>query len=143
MLDSSMTYSCAYWKTADNLEDAQFDKMELIAKKLNLLPGTTVLEIGCGWGGLARHLAKHYGVSVTGITVSKEQALYAEKLCTDLPVKIELLDYRDVVGTFDRIVSIACLEHIGSRNYDTFFDKGKFGHIPKTRPDKFWNLART
>lgn len=120
MLDKRMLYSCGYWKNAKNLDQAQEHKLELICKKLYLKPGMKVLDIGCGWGGLALYAAKNYGVSVVGVTVSKEQASYAQKIAQGYPVEIRLQDYRDVHETFDRIVSVGMFEHVGYKNYDTF-----------------------
>ncbi|XP_035707368.1 cyclopropane-fatty-acyl-phospholipid synthase isoform X2 [Folsomia candida] len=121
-LDPSMNYSCGYWKSAKNLTEAQIAKMELIAQKLSLKPGMTVLDIGCGWGGLCYHLAKNYGVSVVGITISKEQAALAQQRCEGLPVEIRLVDYRDLKEKFDRIVSVGMFEHVGHSNYREFFE---------------------
>ena len=123
MLDSHMNYSCGYWERAASLEQAQQDKMELICRKLELEPGMTLLDIGCGWGGLARYAAKRHGVSVVGITISKEQQAWAESRCGDLPVEIRRQDYRDVSGQFDRIVSVGMFEHVGYKNYAVFFQK--------------------
>ena len=120
MLDPLMIYSCGYWKNAHNLAQAQEDKLDLICKKLQLKPGMTLLDIGCGWGGLAYYAAKKYGVTVTGITISKEQAQLAQERCKNLPVKILLQDYRDLQTTFDRIVSVGMFEHVGSKNYKEF-----------------------
>ena len=120
MLDSRMLYSCAYWKSADYLEKAQEHKIDLICKKLQLKPGMKVLDIGCGWGGLAYHAAQKYGAQVIGVTISKEQAKYAQKLTAGLPVEIRLQDYRDVKEKFDRIVSVGMFEHVGYKNYETF-----------------------
>ncbi len=122
MLDRTMSYSCAYWQNADNLEQAQLNKLDLICHKLELKPGETLLEIGCGWGGLARHAAKYYGVEVLGITISKEQSKFAEQRCIGLPVKIELMDYRDLNGQFDKVVSVGMFEHVGPKNYAIYFD---------------------
>ncbi len=122
MLDSSMSYSCAYWKDADHLEKAQHDKLDLICRKLQLKPDERLLEIGCGWGGLAHFAAKNYGVEVVGLTVSKEQRKLAEKRCEGLPVKIELMDYRDISGKYDKIVSVGMFEHVGPKNYTIYFD---------------------
>lgn len=122
MLDSKMVYSCGYWKNATNLEQAQHDKFELICKKLDLKPGMKILDIGCGWGGLAFHAAQKYGVNVVGVTVSKEQAAYAQELCHGYPVEIRLEDYRDLKEQFDRIVSVGMFEHVGYKNYQTFID---------------------
>ncbi len=120
MLDPLMIYSCGYWKNADNLAQAQEDKLDLICKKLYLEPGMRVLDIGCGWGGFAYFAAKKYGVHVVGVTVSEEQAAYARAWCKDLPVVIELKDYRHIEGVFDRIVSVGMFEHVGYKNYHEF-----------------------
>jgi len=122
MLDSSMSYSCGYWARADNLEQAQRDKLDLICRKLELKPGEHLLEIGCGWGGLARHAATHYGVQVTGVTISKEQRKLALERCQGLPVRIELMDYRAIEGLYDKAVSVGMFEHVGTKNYPAYFD---------------------
>ncbi|EQB99230.1 cyclopropane fatty acyl phospholipid synthase [Photorhabdus temperata] len=122
MLDPYMQYSCGYWKQAKTLEQAQLDKLKLICEKLELSPGMTLLDIGCGWGGLSAYAAKNYGISVTGITISAEQQKYAQKQCTNLDVKIILKDYRDLHEQFDRIVSVGMFEHVGPKNYATYFD---------------------
>jgi cyclopropane-fatty-acyl-phospholipid synthase len=121
MLDSSMSYSCGYWKDADDLETAQQQKLRLICDKLELQAGESLLDIGCGWGGLARFAAEHYGVSVTGITVSREQRKLALERCAGLPVDISLSDYRDLTGRFDKVVSVGMFEHVGPKNYQTYF----------------------
>lgn len=121
MLDTHMNYSCGYWATAQNLNEAQEHKMEMICRKLQLEPGMQVLDVGCGWGGLSRWMAERYGVEVTGITVSKEQAELAKTRCRDLPVTIELTDYRSLSGCYDRIVSVGMFEHVGQKNYRTYF----------------------
>lgn len=121
MLDPSMNYSCGYWLQADTLAGAQQDKMELVARKLQLQPGMKLLDIGCGWGGMARHAAEHFGVEVTGITISREQAALARQRVAGLPVEILECDYREVRGKFDRIVSIGMFEHVGYKNYESFF----------------------
>ena len=120
MLDKWMNYSCGYWKDAANLDEAQESKMDLICRKLQLKPGMRVLDIGCGWGGLAAYAARQYGVHAVGITVSREQVKLARQRCAGLPVDIELMDYRDMKGTFDRIVSVGMFEHVGARRYRTF-----------------------
>jgi cyclopropane-fatty-acyl-phospholipid synthase len=122
MLDSSMSYSCAYWHNADDLEQAQQDKLDMICRKLELEPGEKLLEIGCGWGGLARHAAEHYGVEVVGVTVSKEQQQLAQARRAGLPVSIELMDYRELKGQFDKVVSVGMFEHVGKKNYPVYFD---------------------
>ncbi len=120
MLDKRMNYSCAYWKDAADLDTAQDAKLELIARKLYLEPGMKVLDIGCGWGGAARYMAENYGVEVTGVTISKNQAATARERCRDLPVEIRLEDYRSLRGTFDRIYSIGMFEHVGYKNYRSY-----------------------
>ena len=124
-LDPNMQYSCAYWKNAHTLQEAQENKLHLIAKKLNLTPGMTVLEIGCGWGGLGCFLAKHYKVHVTGITISNEQLKGAREWAvrdkvSDL-TSFEYCDYRKMTGQFDRVVSIAMLEAVGYQNMDEYY----------------------
>lgn len=120
MLDKNMMYSCAYWDNAATLDQAQENKCDLICKKLYLEPGMKLLDIGCGWGGLALHAAKHYGVTVVGVTISKEQAEYARERTKGYPIEIRLQDYRDLDEPFDRIVSVGMFEHVGYKNYDTF-----------------------
>ena len=122
MLDTTMSYSCAYWHDANGLADAQQKKLDLICRKLELRRGERLLEIGCGWGGLARYAAAHYGVEVVGITVSKEQQKLARARCAGLPVMIELMDYRNLTETFDKVVSVGMFEHVGPKNYATYFD---------------------
>ncbi|WP_049855127.1 cyclopropane fatty acyl phospholipid synthase [Dickeya fangzhongdai] len=121
MLDPYMQYSCGYWKQAETLEQAQQDKLRLICEKLQLRRGMTLLDIGCGWGGLAEFAARHYGVSVTGVTISREQQKLAQQRCHDLDVNILLQDYRDLNRQFDRIVSVGMFEHVGPKNYDAYF----------------------
>ena len=122
MLDKNMMYSCGYWKNATNLNDAQEAKLNMICQKLKLEKGMTMLEIGCGWGTLAKYAAENYGVTVTGITLSVEQANFAREINKDLPVDIRIIDYRDVYEKFDRIVSVEMLEAVGYRNYRTFME---------------------
>ncbi|PHM45678.1 methoxy mycolic acid synthase [Xenorhabdus mauleonii] len=122
MLDPYMQYSCGYWKDSDTLEEAQTHKLRLICEKLQLSPGMTLLDIGCGWGGLAAYAAKNYGVSVTGVTISAEQQKFAQERCKDLDVKIILEDYRNLNLQFDRIVSVGMFEHVGPKNYANYFD---------------------
>ncbi len=123
MLDSTMSYSCGYWEDADNLEEAQQKKLDMICQKLELKSGERLLDIGCGWGGLAMHAARNYGVEVVGVTVSKQQEEWARQRCEGLPVEILLSDYRDVTGKFDKVVSVGMFEHVGLKNYGVFFDK--------------------
>ncbi len=130
MLGKTMAYSCGYWKNARNLDEAQESKLDLICKKLNLKKGDHVLDIGCGWGSFAYHAAKNYGVEVLGITVSREQIKMAEKICKGLPVEFRLQDYRElnkpsIQRKFSHIVSIGMFEHVGPKNYKTFFEIAK------------------
>lgn len=123
MLDKNMNYSCGYWKRAKTLDEAQLDKMELICRKLALKPGMKLLDIGCGWGTLAKYAAENYDVKVTATTVSEKQAGYAININKGLDVAIKLQDYRDIQGRFDRVVSVGMFEHVGYKNYRTFFQK--------------------
>lgn len=121
MLDPYMQYSCGYWKEAETLEQAQLAKLKMICEKLQLKPGMSLLDIGCGWGGLAQYAAENYGVSVYGVTISAEQQKLAQERCAGLEVEILLQDYRDLNLQFDRIVSVGMFEHVGPKNYDTYF----------------------
>jgi cyclopropane-fatty-acyl-phospholipid synthase len=122
MLDKRMQYTCGYWKDAQNLDEAQEAKLEMICRKLALAPGMDVLELGCGFGGFARYAAEKFNVSVTGFTVSKAQAEFGREYCKDLPVDIRLDDYRNAKGTYDRILSIGLMEHVGFKNYRTYME---------------------
>jgi cyclopropane-fatty-acyl-phospholipid synthase len=156
-LDADRQYSCAYYTDPSNsLEQAQADKKAHIAAKLYLKPGQRVLDIGCGWGGMARYLHKVAGVDVLGITLSEEQLKYARRRAEQEGVsdhvKFELIDYRKVEGEFDRIVSVGMFEHVGKAHFDEFYAKcrellkpdgvmllhtiGKFGEAIKA-PDPF------
>jgi cyclopropane-fatty-acyl-phospholipid synthase len=123
MLDKRMIYSCAYWSEAQTLDEAQLAKLDLVCRKLHLKKGMTLLDIGCGWGGFSEYAARKYGVKVTGITPAAEQVKIAKKRTKGLPVTILQKDYRRMRGSFDRIVSIGMLEHVGYKNYDIFFKK--------------------
>ncbi|MEM7337605.1 MAG: cyclopropane fatty acyl phospholipid synthase [Actinomycetota bacterium] len=121
MLDKRMVYSCGYWRQANDLDSAQEAKLDLICRKLHLEPGMHLLDIGCGWGGLSQYAAERYGVRVTGITPAAEQVAVAKERTAGLDVEIKQLDFRDVRGTFDRIVSVGMLEHVGPKNFRDFF----------------------
>lgn len=121
MLDPLMNYSCAYWQFADSLEQAQIDKLDMVCRKLDLQPGDRLLDVGCGWGGLAYYAASQYGVKVTGITISKQQQKLAMDKCKALDVEILFTDYRSLKGQFNKIVSIGMFEHVGQKNYRTYF----------------------
>jgi len=122
MLGKRMVYSCGYWAQANNLDDAQEAKLDLICRKLRLQPGQRVLDIGCGWGEALKFAAERYGVQGVGVTVSKEQAAFARELCDGLPVDIRLQDYRELNEPFDAIFSIGMFEHVGALNYRTYFE---------------------
>ncbi len=122
MLDKRMIYTCAYWKKARNLDQAQEAKLDLVCRKINLKKGMTVLELGCGWGTFARYAAEKYGAKVTAVNVSREQVELGRELCRGLPVEIKLEDYRQVTGKYDRVVSIGIMEHVGYKNYRTYME---------------------
>jgi cyclopropane-fatty-acyl-phospholipid synthase len=121
MLDKRMNYSCAYWKNAKSLDEAQDNKLDLICRKSYLKPGMRVLDIGCGWGAFGKYAVEKYNVEVVGITVSKEQVALGKELCKGLNVEIRLQDYREVNEQFDRIVSVGMIEHVGYKNYREYF----------------------
>ncbi|GAA0834264.1 cyclopropane fatty acyl phospholipid synthase [Marinomonas arenicola] len=127
MLDKRMTYTCAYWKDSDNLDDAQEAKLDLLCRKLGLKKGMRVLDIGCGWGSFMVYAAQNYGVICDGLTLSQEQANYGKELIKnqELPINFILEDYREYVPElkYDRIVSVGMLEHVGPDNYREYFEK--------------------
>lgn len=123
MLDSRMAYTCGYWSGgAADLDDAQEAKMDLVCRKIGLEPGMKVLDLGCGWGCFAKYAAEKYGAEVTGLTVSQEQVDLGNQMCEGLPVNIYLDDYRNASGTYDRVVSIGIMEHVGYKNYRTYME---------------------
>ena len=127
--DPSMAYSCGYWSGAQTLAQAQEAKLELICQKLQLQPGMTLLDIGCGWGSLMLHAARHHGVHCVGLTISKEQARLGSAKAQGLPVRFELADYRqfnpDGLQRFDRVASVGMFEHVGHKNYRAFFEMAR------------------
>jgi cyclopropane-fatty-acyl-phospholipid synthase len=125
MLDPRMIYSCGYWRGARDLATAQEAKLDLVCRKLGLEKGMRVLDVGCGWGGAAAFAAERYGVSVSGVTVSRNQAAAARERCRELPVEIVFDDYRKLSGRFDRIYSLGMFEHVGPRNYRAFLAKAR------------------
>jgi cyclopropane-fatty-acyl-phospholipid synthase len=153
VLGPSMTYTCACFPSADaTLEEAQAFKYDLVCRKLGLQPGMRLLDIGCGWGGMVRHAAKNYGVTVIGATLSREQAAWAQDAIKrdglDDVAEVRFSDYRDVPeGGFDAVSSIGLTEHIGVKNYPSYFswirDKlvpgGRLLNHCITRPD---NVSR-
>lgn len=120
MLDKRMVYTCALWDGAQNLDEAQEAKLDTVCRKLKLKGGERILDVGCGWGSFANYAAEKYDVHVTGVTLSKNQAAYAEEKSKGLPVEIRLQDYRDVKEKFDHIVSLGMMEHVGYKNYKTY-----------------------
>jgi cyclopropane-fatty-acyl-phospholipid synthase len=157
-LDADRQYSCAYFTDVDNsLEQAQLDKKAHIAAKLYLKPGQKVLDIGCGWGGMALYLNEKYGVEVLGVTLSEEQIKIAqeraEKAGVSDKVKFQLIDYRKVEGKFDRIVSVGMYEHVGPAHFRTFAAKCRslltddgvmlmhtIGRMGSPRPTDSWTV---
>jgi len=122
-LDGEMQYTCAYFPTsAATLEEAQIAKMDHICRKLHLKPGETVVEAGCGWGSLALHMARHYGVNVRAFNISRQQVIYARAVAeaAGLSDRVEYVedDYRNIAGRFDAFVSVGMLEHVGINNYE-------------------------
>ncbi|WP_029041017.1 cyclopropane fatty acyl phospholipid synthase [Cucumibacter marinus] len=123
MLDPLMIYSCGYWREADDLAGAQRAKLDLICRKAGLKPGDRVLDIGCGWGGFLGYAAENYGITGMGITISKQQVAYAQERYKDAPLDFRLVDYADVDGRFDKIISVGMFEHVGYKNYNAYFEK--------------------
>lgn len=130
MLDRRLTYTCAYWKGSSTLDEAQEAKLELTCRKLGLKPGMRVLDIGCGWGSFAKYANEKYAVFVTGITLSKEQIKWSHEFCSAKNVDIQLLDYRNITGQFDCIVSLGMFEHVGFNNFKVYFET-VFRHLRK------------
>ncbi|HVR01295.1 MAG TPA: cyclopropane fatty acyl phospholipid synthase [Polyangia bacterium] len=122
MLGSRMAYTCAYWKNADTLDAAQEAKLDLVCRKIGLRPGMRILDLGCGWGGFAAFAAERTGAKVVGYTVSKEQAAWAAEHYPSLPVEIRLDDYRNATGTYDAVVSIGLMEHVGPKNHRGYME---------------------
>lgn len=121
MLGPSMSYTCAYWKDAKNLDEAQNAKFDLVCRKIGLQPGMKVLDLGCGFGSFLKYAAEKYKISGVGVNISKEQIKFAKESAQGLPLDFHLMDYRDAAGKFDRIVSIGLAEHVGYKNYKTLF----------------------
>ncbi len=117
MLDRRMIYSCAYWKDAHTLDEAQEAKLSLTLGKLGLKRAQRVLDVGCGWGGALRFAVENFEVTGVGITIAREQAAYARRHCEELPIAIRLQDYREMREKFDHVFSIGMFEHVGVRNY--------------------------
>ncbi len=120
MLDKRLTYTCGYWENANNLDQAQEDKLDLVCRKIGLQENQRVLDIGCGWGSFIKFAAERYGAQAVGVTVSKEQAEYIKKDCADLPVDVRLQDYRELNEKFDHVVSLGMFEHVGPKNHKSY-----------------------
>ena len=127
-LDPEMVYTCAWYRDpAVELAQAQKDKLELVCRKLDLQPGDRLLDIGCGWGSLARYAARTRGVEVLGVTLSRQQAVFAQQRIREESLektcKVEYRDYRTLgrARKFDKIAAIGIIEHIGRENFPTYF----------------------
>jgi cyclopropane-fatty-acyl-phospholipid synthase len=123
--DKRLTGSCGYWATAANLDDAQEAKLDLVCRKIGVKAGERVLDIGCGWGAFMGFAAERYGANCVGVTVSQVQADYGRKRYAGLPVEFQVKDYRDFAGRVDRIASMGMFEHVGARNYRTYFEHAR------------------
>jgi cyclopropane-fatty-acyl-phospholipid synthase len=126
-LDQEMVYTCAYfhdWK--EDLDTAQRNKLDMVCRKLRLKPGETMLDLGCGWGGLVIYAAQNYGVKAYGVTLAQEQASYAQAKIERLGIadraKVECKDYATVEGVYDKVSAICILEHVGEKNFRTFYE---------------------
>ena len=148
-LDRNMVYTCAYFTDWNNsLEQAQLDKLDMVCRKLRLQPGERMLDLGCGWGALVCHAAEHYGVEAHGVTLAEEQVAFANQRIRERGLegraKVELRDYNDVEGSYDKVASIGMIEHIGIANipkyltkvYSLLPDRGVFLNHGITRPAK-------
>ena len=120
MLDNRLTYTCGYWKNAENLDAAQEAKLDLVCKKISLKRGQRILDIGSGWGSFMGYAAEKYGANAVGVTVSKKQKELADELYKNLSVETRLQDYRDINEKFDHVISLGMFEHVGYKNYRTF-----------------------
>ena len=125
-LDKEMVYTCAYFTDwANDIDQAQQDKLDLICRKLRLNPGETLLDLGCGWGSLVIHATQHYGARAYGVTLAEEQARYAQEKIARLGIgdraKVECKDYAAVEGTYDKVSAICILEHVGIDNFEIFY----------------------
>lgn len=120
MLDKRMVYTCGFWENAENLDQAQEAKLELVCRKIGLKPGMKILDIGCGWGSFMKYAAEKYGVNCVGITISQAQIDLGRQICRGLPIEFYLQDYRELKGQYDAIVSLGMFEHVGFKNYRTY-----------------------
>lgn len=125
-LDDRMTGSCGYWpEGVTNVNEAQEAKLDLVCRKIQLKPGQKVWDIGCGWGAFMGFAAEKYGADCVGVTVSPDQAAYGRERYKDLPVEFQVKDYREFDGKTDHIVSMGMFEHVGHKNYRTYFEKAR------------------
>lgn len=120
MLDKRLTYTCGYWKNAQDLNAAQEAKLDLVCQKLGLEREQKILDIGSGWGSFIGYAAERYEVTAIGVTVSRQQRVLAQTLYKNLPVETRLQDYREITGRFDHVVSLGMFEHVGYKNYRAF-----------------------
>jgi cyclopropane-fatty-acyl-phospholipid synthase len=123
--DRRLTGSCGYWKNAGTLDEAQEAKLDLVCRKIGLTANQHVLDIGCGWGAFMGFAAERYGASCVGVTVSEQQVDYARKRYAGLPADFQLMDYRAFDGSADHVVSMGMFEHVGPRNYRTYFARAQ------------------
>ncbi|WP_035244622.1 cyclopropane fatty acyl phospholipid synthase [Desulfonatronovibrio hydrogenovorans] len=119
-LDPYLQYSCAFFQDTQDLNEAQHNKLQLISSKLNLQQKDHLLDIGCGWGGLLKHITERHACQGTGVNISSRQLNHARKFCKELPVKFKDQDYRFITGQYEKIVSVGMFEHVGHKNYRTF-----------------------
>jgi cyclopropane-fatty-acyl-phospholipid synthase len=125
-LDKRMTGSCGYWpEGVTNVDEAQEAKLDLVCRKIGLKPGQKVWDIGCGWGAFMGFAAEKYGAQCVGVTVSPDQAAYGRDRYKDLPVEFQVKDYREFDGKTDHVVSMGMFEHVGHKNYRTYFEKAR------------------
>ena len=120
--DARLTGSCGYWKNAEDLDAAQDGKLDLVCRKIGLRSGQSVFDIGCGWGAFMGFAAERFGAKCAGMTISKEQVSYVAKRYAGMPVEARLMDYRDATGEYDHVVSMGMFEHVGPKNYRTYFE---------------------
>jgi len=123
MLGARMMYTCAYWKDASTLDAAQEAKLDLVCRKIGLTPGKRVLDLGCGWGGFAAFAAQQYGAQVVGYTVSREQVSWINQRYPNLPIEVRHDDYRNATGSYDAVVSIGLMEHVGPKNHRAYMEQ--------------------
>jgi cyclopropane-fatty-acyl-phospholipid synthase len=125
-LDDRMTGSCGYWpEGVTNVNEAQEAKLDLVCRKIGLKPGQRVWDIGCGWGAFMGFAAEKYGAQCVGVTVSPDQAAYGRERYKELPVEFQVKDYREFEGKTDHVVSMGMFEHVGHKNYRTYFQKAR------------------